>query len=228
MMKNKLTKTPVLLLAVAAILLLVSSVGSTQAALTYYSENYVAEVNVSNIGVTLLENETPVEGTLELHTEDQNVVPGKSYNEALKVKNSGAIDAYVRVIITKSWKNAEGKNTALSPKYIELNALTGADWVKDESASTPEREVYYYTKALSTGKETTALTDTFRINPAVAKELIQTTTDGIITYKYKYNGYQCAVEAEVDAVQKNNAADAIKSAWGVDVNVAEDGTLSLN
>ena len=34
-------------------------------------------------------------------------------------------------------------------------------------------------------------------------------------------------EVEVDAVQTHNAVDAIKSAWGVDVNIAQDGTLSL-
>ena len=47
---------PVFLLFAAAILLLASTVGSTQAALTYYSDNYIAQVNVSNIDVTLLEN----------------------------------------------------------------------------------------------------------------------------------------------------------------------------
>ena len=35
------------------------------------------------------------------------------------------------------------------------------------------------------------------------------------------------LEAEVDAVQTHNAKDAIKSAWGIDVNVASDGTISL-
>ena len=35
------------------------------------------------------------------------------------------------------------------------------------------------------------------------------------------------IEAEVDAVQTHNAEDAIKSAWGVDVSVSEDGALSL-
>ena len=36
-----------------------------------------------------------------------------------------------------------------------------------------------------------------------------------------------SLEAEADAVQTHNAAEAIKSAWGVDVNVSEDGSLSL-
>ena len=251
---KKLMKKPVLLLVVAAILLLVSSVGSTQAALTYYSENYMAEVNVANIGITLLENSKIVDyrnylkdgkwdtkgsdmqqlTLLELE-EGEKLIPGKTYDEVLQVKNSGAIDTYVRVIITKSWKDANGKDTSLTPAYIELNVPTGNGWIKDETASTTEREVYYYTQVLPADNEkedgsniTAALTDTFRINPIVAKELIQTTADNVITYEYKYDGYQSVVEVEVDAVQTHNAKDAIKSAWGVDVTVAANGSLSLN
>lgn len=35
------------------------------------------------------------------------------------------------------------------------------------------------------------------------------------------------VEAEVDAVQTHNAQSAIKSAWGVDVEVDANGMLRL-
>ena len=48
------------LLALAVVLLLGSTLGSTRAALTYYSDNYVAEITVSQIGVTLLENDEKV------------------------------------------------------------------------------------------------------------------------------------------------------------------------
>ena len=44
------------LFALAVVLLIGSTIGSTRAALTYYSENYTAEITVSQIGVTLLEN----------------------------------------------------------------------------------------------------------------------------------------------------------------------------
>ena len=40
----------------AVVLLLGSAIGSTRAALTYYSENYTAEITVSQIGVSLMEN----------------------------------------------------------------------------------------------------------------------------------------------------------------------------
>ena len=69
-----------------------------------------------------------------------------------------------------------------------------------------------------------ALSDTLRIDPKIATEIEKTVKDNTITYTYKYNGYTFHIDAEVDAVQTHNAKDAIKSAWGVDVNVSDDET----
>ena len=49
-------KKTVVLLVLAAMLLLGSAVGSTRAALIYYSDNYVVGINTSKIGVSLVEN----------------------------------------------------------------------------------------------------------------------------------------------------------------------------
>ena len=55
----------------------------------------------------------------DLLGKDDTFTPGKKYNEAISVKNSGTIDTFVRVIITKSWQDKEGKkNTTLSPDLI--------------------------------------------------------------------------------------------------------------
>ena len=253
MMKKRNKWTPLALLVTAGVLLLASTVGSTQAALTYYSENYSAEVTVSNIGISLLENGKEVsycnyleddkwdkkDGTLftEL-TADTPLTLGKSYQEELSVKNTGAIDAYVRVVLKKSWQNdADGdgvyeKNTTLSPELIKLNLLTGENgWVEDVNASTKERTVLYYTKPVASEGETPVLSDTLQIDPAVGTKVIKTETKDAngttVVYTYVYDGYKFVVEAEVDAVQTHNAVDAIKSAWGVDVTVAADGSLSL-
>ena len=239
--KKSFPKVTVLLLAAAAVLLVGSGVGSARAALTYYSENYAAQVSMSSIGVTLLENGERVssrdyrddgewsETTGELLTnmlgEGEKFTPGKSYQEKLSVENSGNIDAFVRVIITKSWQDADGnKNTTLSPDLIELNYLTDNGWAIAEDQSTPERTVLYYTKAVGVGESTPALSDTLRINQSIASEVTKTVKDNTITYSYQYDGYTFHVDAEVDAVQTHNAKDAIKSAWGVDVNVSEDET----
>ena len=253
-MKKLIKNKPVILLVAAAVLLLASTVRSTHAALTYYSENYMAEVTVSNIGVKLLENEKEVSrrnylendrwdevtGTLmkEMLDEDESLVLGKTYEEVLVVENSGEIDTYVRVILTKSWQDANDvKNPDLSPDLIGLNILTGENgWFVDEDASTAERTVLYYKNVLPVDGKTPAFTDSVRIDPAIGTKVIKneevtTGTAGeplkTVTYVHEYDGYTFCIEAEVDAVQTHNAADAIKSAWGVDVSVAEDGSLAL-
>lgn len=240
--KKSFPKKPALILTAAALLLVGSTVGSTRAALTYYSENYSAQMNMQSIGISLLENDKVVssrdyvsnnewkgtsEGTLltNLLGKDETFTPGKKYNEAISVKNSGTIDTFVRVIITKSWQDEEGnKNTTLSPDLIELNFLTDNGWQIAKDQSTTERTVLYYTKAVAAGDSTPALSDTIRIKPSIAKDVTKHVDGNTITYTYKYNGYTFHIDAEVDAVQTHNAKDAIKSAWGVDVNVSDDET----
>ncbi len=239
--------TTAVLLSASAVLLIGSTVGSTRAALTYYSENYGAEVTVSNIGVSLLENGETVSrrdydsngewnetiGMLLADLQEETIVPGKEYDEALAVSNSGSIDSYVRVILNKSWTDSEGNTDPnLSPELIDLNLLTDNGWIIDEDASTAERTILYYTNILPAGDTTPALSDTVRIDPAVADKVteeVATDENGYktITFTYAYDGYTFELEAEVNAVQTHNAQDAIKSAWGVDVDVADDGTISL-
>ncbi len=247
-MKKKMKSFPkksALLLTASALLLIGSTVGSTRAALTYYSENYSAQIEMQNIGVSLLENGDVVSSqdftsknqqevtNGELLTgllgEKEKFAPGKKYKEELSVQNSGNIDTFVRVILTKSWQDKEGnKNTTLSPDLIELNFLTANGWVVADQQTTDERTVLYYTKAVKAGDTTPALSDTLRINPSIASDVTKHVTESeqgkIITYTYKYNGYTFHIDAEVDAVQTHNAKDAIKSAWGVDVNVSDDET----
>ena len=50
------TKVTAILMVAAVVLLMSSALGSTRAALVYQSENYTAEIGVSQIGVSLLEN----------------------------------------------------------------------------------------------------------------------------------------------------------------------------
>ena len=245
--KRRLFASPVLFLAAAAALLLLSTVGSTRAALTYYSENYEMNMEVSSIGVSLLENGkivsnrnytdrgwvsgsvgedgeprgTLLEGRFQ---GEEKLVPGKVYEEALSVQNSGEIDSYVRVILYRSWKDAAGNpNTELKPELIDLVGLgaAGSGWILDESASTDERVILYYGQPLAKDAVTAPLCTGLRIDPAVLRKV----ESGSGQATYVYNGYSFSLEAEVDAVQTHSAEDAIKSAWGVDVSVGADGSL---
>ena len=252
-MKKKIPVLPTVLLSAAALLLAGSTVGSTRAALTYFSENYSASVNISQIGVSIEENGETVSSrdyagndqwnetstslfSNLLDTENgEKLALGKKYDDSITVKNSGSIDTFVRVIVTKNWQDSEGnKDTSLDPDFIQLNFLTENGWQIDESASTPERTILYYTSLLAPGESTAELLgeDALSIDNAVGAKVTQTETkteEGtVITTEYAYDGYSFQVEVEADAVQTHNAADAIKSAWGVDVNVSEDrNSISL-
>ena len=63
----------------AAGLLLFSSIGGARAALTYFSETYVSRVQMSNIGVTLLENGK------EISKRDYNKTSDGTWNESTGV-----------------------------------------------------------------------------------------------------------------------------------------------
>lgn len=259
------------ILFVAAVLLLLGSVaGSSQAALTYYSENYSAELRTFDIGVTLVENGKDVswrnytqrddvwyEGGNELllnmlykgtNGEQEALQLNKEYNEELCVRNSGNIDEYVRVTIYRYWVKTEtnpdgtpvpleerDKITRILPEWIKLTPWDGEQqsstyngWVVDEDASTSERVVLYYTGVLKTGQKTPVFTDKLLIDTPVEekiqelrKEVKGTEREGI------YDSVEFVLQVDVDAVQTHNAKDAIKSAWGIDVNVDANGNLAL-
>ena len=200
--KKSFSVKPVFLFAVAGFLILGSTVGSTRAALTYYSENYAVQAEVSKIGISLLENGEIISKRdydkdnqwMEEHGEllknlvgkDEKFALGKAYDEALTVQNSGSIDT-----------------------------------------------VLYYTRLLPAGESAPAISDTLTVDPSIGtkvKEQVVSEEDGKKTIKtiYEYDGYHFTIDAEADAVQTHNAQDAIKSAWGIDVTVSEDGnSISL-
>lgn len=145
------------LLALAVALLMGSTLGGARAALTYYSENYVAEITVSQIGVTLLENGEKVSsrdydnkgwkesnninknssstGELlrNMLAKDEKLALNKKYPEELAVLNSGSIDEYVRVRVYRYWMKEENgtkkKETTLAPSLIQLNLVNTDRWV---------------------------------------------------------------------------------------------------
>lgn len=250
---RKNDKLNYILLAAAVLLLGASGIGSGNAALTYFSENYTAQVSMNEIGVTL--TETSASGTKEISSRDYagsgdqweetkgalledmleetdgKLIPGRKYTEALAVTNSGEIDSYVRVSIYKYWTKEDGsREQELAPALIDLD-LTGNGWILDQAASTEERTVLYWPQILPVGASTAAFSDTIAIDSSItSKVTTETKTEGGVTTTtttFNYDGVEFHLEVDVDAVQTHNAADAIKSAWGVDVNVGSDGTISL-
>lgn len=222
------------LFALAGVLLLGSSIGGASAALAYFSETYQTQVEMYDIGVTLNENGKGVskrdyqsysDGKWEESTgvllenrwsEESPLLPGKTYDEAISVTNSGAIDQYVRVSLYRYWVKDGQKQQDLEPDMIELNLVNlGSGWLLDKESSTAERTVLYYNRILGVGETSVPLTDTLTISSAVVGRAQQ------------YDGAEFRIEAVVDAVQTHSAEDAIWSAWGRRVRV-QDGALRLD
>ena len=226
----------VLLFALAIGLLAGSGIGGARAALNEQSEIYKSTVELPTVGVRLLENgAVPKEGKLltNLLGGDKVLQPGKIYTEELSVENTGSIEEFVRVTVQKYWLNAKGeKAPAMDSSWIHLGFATDG-WVIDDKdpSLTEERTVLYYTSALPAGQASTPLMKTICLDGKVAEKVTQESrTSGsktIITTTFYYNGYQLCLKATVDAVQINNAQDAIKSAWGRSVTVSGK-TLSLD
>lgn len=249
----------VIALVLAAGLLLFSGISGAMAALGTPSNWFTGRVQMEDIGISLMENDhtdpvayrdydySKADGTwltnnpgILLEDLPETIVFGNPYDEALYVKNSGTINEYVRVTITKYWLDAEGKkDTTLSPQLIdlELDNLDG-EWILDPDASTVERTVLYCTRLVpgngQEGSSTLPFSKTLTISNKVAEVMHKEygvdengneDKNTIITV-YDYDGYSFVLNVRCDAVQEHNAQDAIKSAWGIDATV-NNNTLSL-
>ena len=250
MKKKPFYKSPVLytvLALIAAALFLTAGIGSARAALTEFSQDHTSEVRLDDIGLTLLENGKEVAyrnydkakadgswttnnpGGLFSEVPD-NIVFGKKYTEELSLQNTGTIDEFVRVEIYRYWLDKDGKKTnLLSPELIEVELNTEGGWIEDPDADskTTERTILYYSSLLGAGETSAPFTKSVEISNKLAKEVSQKVEGNTIITTYKYDGVQFCVEVKADAVQNHNAADAIKSAWGIDASISGD-TLSLN
>lgn len=247
----------VLLFVASIALLLTSTIGGAQAALTYFSEVYNSQVELYNIGVTLMENGDPVAfrdygneadgnweeqgigllGHLREQLGEEGAMQlGRAYPEVLTVKNSGSIDQFVRVNIYKYWVTVEDgveeKCRDLSPDLIRLELDNLGDmWIEDEAAATAERTVLYYKEPLAVGEESLPFSKTLAIDGGVAKYVTTRTVqeDGrtVTRTTYDYNGVEFRLEVEANAVQTHNAEDAIISAWGRQVELGSNDRLAL-
>ena len=226
--------------AAAGILIATSAIGGSRAVLTYFSQDYGAQVQMFDIGVSLWEQSdkdaeshevshrnyvansngqwdlSSTELLSNMLGEDDYLVIGQPYNEVLTVVNSGTINEYVRVKVYKYWTDAEGnKVTVLSPNLIDLHYVTGNGW--EIGSQTEEQTVLYYSPLLESGAVSAPFTDTVTvyIDDSLTADVIKEQEGNIIRYTYKYDKYKFHIECEVDAVQEHNAADAMMSAWGV-------------
>jgi len=229
--KNKTrNRTVTIALSIAAIgLLAFGSVGGARAAITNYTDAYVAEFETQEIGVALTENGATLEEDAVLL---QSMIPageklkvGVKYDEAIGATNTGAIEEYVRITEHKYWIGADGKRVDLSPNLIELT-FNEDDWILVDENQEDETVTLYYRTPVAVGDSTEDAVTGLKIDGKLATWVTQKTSGNTITTEYKYNGVSVGLDADVDSVQTHNAEDAILSAWGVNAVGADSGTIT--
>ena len=191
-----------------------------------------SNINIAETGsidIELLENSQSISGELfnKLIIDGEKFKIGKKYKEQLSVKNN-EIDAYVRVVITKKWKD----NAELNPYMIQLEMDKTGAWIIDENACSPNKTVMYYSKCLKNNEITPNFIDSIKIDNKILSETETKTTVGTngcqnIETSYAYDNANFELEAEAQAIQSHNAVDAAWEAWGVDIKINQDGSLAL-
>ena len=141
---------------------------------------------------------TPSKVTCEV-TESFNGSTGVKSN--VNVKNTGTINAFIRVKLVTYRTNDQGKHiggTAILPTFT-----LGEDWVK-------YGDYYYYTKPVAPDQkpETNLAADSMK--------LIDSYTDA--------DGGKQAIDVMAEAIQSVPEA-AVKAAWGADFSIGADGSL---
>ena len=118
-------------------------------------------------------------------------------------------------------------------KYPELDMIrldfAGGGWQKNDAETTPEREVYYYGSAVAPGRSTPDLVTGLTLDSSITQAVTRDPAEGgtVVTYKYKYDGWQLCIEAQAQSVQTHNADEAIKSIWGVQNVSASETSLTV-
>ena len=234
---NKTSLITILLAVLGVCLLLVGGIGGARAVLVPDAVEYDELLQASTLDVELYENGNLVSGENALLSAiEKPFAVGKHYPEVLTVKNpEESVDSYVRVTLYKYWME-DGKRVDLDPSLIEFEL--GSGWIeKTPENNSPESRVFYYTKKLSAGDETTpvinAIFAKYELDNYVTQTIEKETgEDGItrttITSTYQYDGLTLNLEASVDAIQASRVEDAMEASWGVNVTMSGDTIASIN
>jgi hypothetical protein len=229
----------VALFALAAVLLGFGGINAIQAAPRIESADYKAQVKLSNINVSIVENGKVVDQSPEVKEPlltnllelagDKQLVIGKIYPEELKVRNirhaesqneGEGIPEFVRVSVYRYWTDENGKAVNLNPALIKLHFVDDNGWTIDKDASTPERTVLYYKHIVDpyiegeTSNQNNE-TPTWDTTPFVDSICIDSAVQTAISNgNFDYENVEFHLKVTTDAVQTHNGTEAMVSAWG--------------
>lgn len=183
----KKSKKTILTLVSLAVLLF-ALVGTTLAYLTTSTDPVVNTFTPTSVPIKIVEN---FDGTVK---------------EDVKVNNIGNIDAYIRVAVVVTWKDAKGNVSATVPKKgVDYTWNDGDEQWKYRDAD----GFYYYTEKVEAGDSTKKLFTDCKVLEDASKP----------------EGYNLSVEILAQSIQAE-PEQAVKEAWNV--TVGTDGTLSFS
>ena len=211
-------KKRVLLMGLAAVMVMGAVVGGSLAAGQASAENPVtAPLAAATLNIEWTGGESD---PVALTVTDKALMPADEIDvkDGYKVDNTGNVDAYIRVTVTKYWAEGEDKTTKLAAGNIQLG-LNSEDWIKAEKlfeGNSGETEVYYYKYPVPAGQSTSELLKTIGIPASLTNE---------------YAGMTVHLEAVADGVQFAGAdanelnASGILASWGVKAELDANGNL---
>lgn len=125
----------------------------------------------------------------------ENIVPGMEVTKKAFVKNTGTVDFYTRVMITKRYVNEQGEELLdLDTDLVELNI--SKDWELGEDG------FYYYKKhkkPVAPGEKTEPLFTTVTFSTKMGNE---------------YQNVKVKIDLDAQAVQSRNNGDSALNATG--------------
>lgn len=168
------------ILLAAVIVLLAGAVGGTWAFLVAQSESVQNNFTYAHVRCTI----------------DEKFENGVKSD--VKIQNTGDIPAYIRARIVVTWKDANGKVSAVPVKNTDYTiAFNETDW-------TQQGDYWYCKTAVDAGGETPVLITKCEKKGNAPKD------------------YDLSVEILADAIQ-SEPANAVKEAWGEDNPLSKSG-----
>lgn len=211
-------KKKVLLMGLAAVMVMGAVVGGSLAAGQASAENPVtAPLAAATLNIEWTGGKSD---PVILAVTDKALMPADEIEvkDGYKVDNTGSVDAYIRVTVTKYWADGKGKTTDLDASNIQLG-LNSADWIQAESlfeGNSNETEAYYYKYPVPAGQSSSELLETIGI-PA---DLTNDYADKTVKLEAVADGVQFA---GADAADLN--ASGILASWGVVAELDANGNL---
>ena len=179
-------KRKILILSVLAICIATLAAGT----LAYFTSEGKAHNVITTGGVEIAVQEWADKDKQTPFEDLEGIMPGMTVTKIAEIKNTGASDAWIRVLITKNIQLA-GDGTP-NTDLLELN-LNLTDWTLGEDG------YLYYNKALKPGEVTKPIFTAVTFKPDMGNE---------------YQNATATVDVSAQAVQTANNGDTVMAAKG--------------